>query len=121
MDAVPGMTDNAVTITTLPDAIRAGEQWRRFLDKPGDVVIAASQGAGCFGAAYEFLFNMSYRLRKAGLRSRSRSATSRPNRSSGTSASAGYRTESLLGMFLERAHPAASRRRHDHVAAGALR
>jgi sulfide:quinone oxidoreductase len=68
LDAVPGMATNAVTITTLDDAVRAGEQWRRFLDEPGDVVVAATQGAGCFGAAYEFLFNVSYRLRKAGLK-----------------------------------------------------
>jgi len=34
------------------------------------VVVGATQGAGCFGAAYEFLFNLSYRLRKAGLRKR---------------------------------------------------
>ena len=31
---------------------------------------AATQGAGCFGAAYEFLFNASYQLRKAGLHKR---------------------------------------------------
>jgi sulfide:quinone oxidoreductase len=67
-DIVPGLVDNAVTITTLPDAIKAGEAWRRFLDKPGPVVVAATQGAGCFGAAYEFLFNTSYQLRKAGLK-----------------------------------------------------
>ena len=29
MDVVPGLTENAVTITTLPDAIRAGEAWQR--------------------------------------------------------------------------------------------
>ena len=66
-DVVPGFTDNAVTITTLTEAERAGAAWRRFLDDPGDVVVAATQGAGCFGAAYEFLFNTSYQLRKAGL------------------------------------------------------
>ena len=66
-DVVPGFRENAVTITTLDEAERAGEAWRRFLDDPADVVVAATQGAGCFGAAYEFLFNMSYRLRKAGL------------------------------------------------------
>ncbi|MDA8080285.1 MAG: FAD-dependent oxidoreductase [Actinomycetota bacterium] len=63
-----GPGGNAFTITTLEDAIQAREGWRRFLDKPGDVVIAASQEAGCFGAAYEYLFNVSYRLRKAGLK-----------------------------------------------------
>ena len=68
LDVVPGLVDNAVTITTLPDAIRAGEAWRRVLDRPGPVVVAATQGAGCFGAAYEFLFNTSYQLRKAGLK-----------------------------------------------------
>jgi len=67
-DVVPGFRENALTITTLPQAERAAEAWTRFLDDPGDVVVAATQGAGCFGAAYEFLFNMSYRLKKAGLR-----------------------------------------------------
>jgi sulfide:quinone oxidoreductase len=68
MDVVPGLAENAVTITTLPDAVRAGEAWRRFLSEPGPVVVAATQGASCFGAAYEFLFNVSYQLRKAGLK-----------------------------------------------------
>jgi NADH dehydrogenase FAD-containing subunit len=72
MDVIPGLdtANGAYTITTLDDAVHAGEGWRRFLDDPGPVVIGATQGAGCFGAAYEFLFNMSYRLRKAGLRKR---------------------------------------------------
>ncbi|TCC21646.1 NAD(P)/FAD-dependent oxidoreductase [Kribbella sindirgiensis] len=66
-DVVPGFKENANTITTLPAAERAAVAWRRYLDRPGDIVIAASQGAGCFGAAYEFLFNTAYQLRKAGL------------------------------------------------------
>ncbi|MEU4290861.1 FAD-dependent oxidoreductase [Kribbella sp. NPDC026596] len=66
-DVVPGFRENANTITTLAEAQRTGVAWRRFLDDPGDVVVAATQGAGCFGAAYEFLFNTSYQLRKAGL------------------------------------------------------
>jgi sulfide:quinone oxidoreductase len=69
-DVVPGFHENAVTITTLPEAERAGEQWKKFLDDPGDVVVAATQGAGCFGAAYEFLFNTAHQLKKAGLRDR---------------------------------------------------
>jgi sulfide:quinone oxidoreductase len=73
-DVIPGLLpgleeeNGAYTITTLADAIVAGEGWKRFLDDPGPVIIGATQGAGCFGAAYEFLFNMSYRLRKAGLK-----------------------------------------------------
>ncbi|HEX6255156.1 MAG TPA: FAD-dependent oxidoreductase [Euzebyales bacterium] len=69
---VPGLgpDGNAFTITTLEDAEAAGEGWRRFVEDPGPVVIAATQGAGCFGAAYEFLFNMSYQLRRAKLKDR---------------------------------------------------
>ncbi|WP_166845732.1 NAD(P)/FAD-dependent oxidoreductase [Isoptericola sp. BMS4] len=66
LDVVPGMHDTA-TITTLADAERTGDAWRRFLDEPGDVVVGATQRASCFGAAYEFLFNTSYQLRRAGL------------------------------------------------------
>lgn len=66
-DAVPGLAEYGSTITTLADAGRAGARWRRYLEEPGDVVVAAAPGAGCFGAAYEFLFNAAYRLRKAGL------------------------------------------------------
>ncbi|HEX9335303.1 MAG TPA: FAD-dependent oxidoreductase, partial [Pseudonocardiaceae bacterium] len=71
-DVIPGLDEanSAYTITTLAGAQQAGEGWRRLLDDPGPVVIGATQGAGCFGAAYEFLFNTSYRLRKAGLRKR---------------------------------------------------
>lgn len=63
-----GPDGNAFTITTLDEAIRAGEGWRRFLDAPGDVIVGATQGAGCFGAAYEYLFNLSHQLRKAGIK-----------------------------------------------------
>jgi sulfide:quinone oxidoreductase len=66
-DVVPGFAENAVTITTLAEAERTALAWQKFLDNPGDVVVAATQGAGCFGAAYEFLFNTSHQLRKAGL------------------------------------------------------
>lgn len=66
-EAVEGFTENANTITTLDTAVRTASAWRRFLDNPGDIVIGATQGASCFGAAYEFLFNTSYQLRKAGL------------------------------------------------------
>jgi sulfide:quinone oxidoreductase len=69
-DVVPGLgpDGNASTITTVAGALEAGRAWERYLRDPGDIVIGATQGAGCFGAAYEFLFNTSYRLRKAGLK-----------------------------------------------------
>lgn len=67
---VPGLghDGNAFTITTLEDAEEAGRGWQELVNDPGPVVIAATQGAGCFGAAYEFLFNMSYQLKKAKLK-----------------------------------------------------
>lgn len=68
-DVVPGLGPDGFTqsITTLPDAEQAGIAWQKFLDDPGPVVVGATQGASCFGAAYEFLFNVSYQLRKARL------------------------------------------------------
>jgi len=65
---VEGLYENSGTIVTMDDAEKSGRQWRKFLDKPGDIVIGATQGASCFGAAYEYLFNVSYQLRKAGLK-----------------------------------------------------
>ncbi|HKF33823.1 MAG TPA: FAD-dependent oxidoreductase [Jatrophihabitantaceae bacterium] len=103
MDAFEGLADNAVTITTLEDAVRAGERWRRFLVDPGDVVVAASQGAGCFGAAYEFLFNMSYRLRRAELKSKVRLTYVTAEPFLGHFGIGGLpHGESLLGMFMRR-------------------
>jgi sulfide:quinone oxidoreductase len=103
MDAFEGLADNAVTITTLEDAVRAGERWRRFLDDPGDVVVAASQGAGCFGAAYEFLFNTAYRLRRAGLKSKVKLTYVTAEPFLGHFGIGGLpHGESLLGMFMRR-------------------
>ena len=105
LDAVPGLIDHGVTITTLQDAVRAGERWRRFLNDPGDVVVAAAQGAGCFGAAYEFLFNMSYRLRRAGLKSKVKLTYVSAEPFLGHFGIGGLpHGESLLGMFLRRQH-----------------
>ncbi|TDC85840.1 hypothetical protein [Actinomadura sp. 7K507] len=72
MTVLPGLepANGVHTITTLQDAVEAGAGWRRFLDSPGPIVIGAAQGAGCFGAAYEFLFNTAYQLKKAGLKKR---------------------------------------------------
>ncbi len=104
-DVVPGLgpNGNAYTITTLEDAIHAGEGWKRFLEKPGDVVIGATQGAGCFGAAYEFLFNTSYQLRKAGLKKQVKLTYVTSEPFLGHFGIGGLpHGESLLGMFLKK-------------------
>jgi sulfide:quinone oxidoreductase len=103
LDTVPGMKENAVTITTLEDAQRAGDRWRRLLSEPGDIVIGAAPGAGCFGAAYEFLFNTSYRLRKSGLKDRVKLTYVSAEPFIGHFGIGGLpHGEALLGMFLKR-------------------
>jgi NADH dehydrogenase FAD-containing subunit len=102
---VPGLgpDGNAYTITTLEDAIRAGEGWRRFLNQPGDIVVGATQGAGCFGAAYEYLFNVSHQLRKAGLKKRARLTYVSPEPELGHFGIGGLpHGEQLLGMFMRK-------------------
>ncbi|MCS6953538.1 MAG: FAD/NAD(P)-binding oxidoreductase [Bryobacterales bacterium] len=59
-----------VSICTAPHAIEAGRAWREFLREPGPVIVGATQEAACYGAAYEFVFNLEYALRKVGLRDR---------------------------------------------------
>jgi len=106
-DVVPGLGPggNAYTITTLDDAIHAGEGWRRFLDRPGDIVIGAAQGAGCFGAAYEYLFNVSHQLRKAGIKKQVKLTYVTSEPFLGHFGIGGLpHGEQMLGMFLKREH-----------------
>lgn len=99
----PGGT--AHTITTLADAERAGRAWQRFLDQPGDIVVGAVAGAGCFGAAYEYLFNVSHQLRKAGLKSKVKLTYVTPEPMLGHFGIGGLpHGESLLGMFMRKEH-----------------
>jgi sulfide:quinone oxidoreductase len=103
---VPGIGSggNASTITTVPDAFEAGEAWTRFLDKPGDVVVGATQGAGCFGAAYEFLFNAAYQLKRAGLHKQVKLTYVTAEPFLGHFGIGGLpHGEKLLGMFTKRA------------------
>jgi sulfide:quinone oxidoreductase len=69
-DVIPGLGPggNAYSITSLEGAVDAAEGWARFVNDPGPVVVGATQGAACFGAAYEFVFNATYHLRKQRLR-----------------------------------------------------
>ena len=106
-DVAPGLGPggNAYTITTLDDAIHAGEGWRRFLAAPGDIVVGAAQGAGCFGAAYEYLFNVSHQLRKAGLKKQVKLSYVTAEPFLGHFGIGGLpHGEQLLGMFLKKEH-----------------
>jgi sulfide:quinone oxidoreductase len=55
------------SVCNLDHALVARDAWERFLENPGPVVVGTAQGGSCFGASYEFLFNLNYRIRKAGL------------------------------------------------------
>lgn len=69
-DTIPGLglESNAFSITWLEGAEEAAVGWTRFLNDPGPVVVGATAGAACFGAAYEFVFNIAYQLKKHGLK-----------------------------------------------------
>jgi NADH dehydrogenase FAD-containing subunit len=100
-----GPDGNAYGITTVEGAIKAGEGWRKLLAEPGDVVIGATQGAGCFGAAYEYLFNMSYQLRKAGIKKQVKLTYVTAEPFVGHFGIGGLpHGEALLGMFLKKEH-----------------
>lgn len=71
-DEVPGLGPDGFTqsVCTTPHATRAWEAYQEFLKNPGPIVVGASQGASCFGPAYEFAFILDADLRKRKLRDR---------------------------------------------------
>ena len=69
-EKVPGLGPHdgyTQSVCNLDHALLAREAWERFLENPGPVVIGTAQGGSCFGASYEFLFNVRHRIKKAGL------------------------------------------------------
>lgn len=72
-EKVPGLGPEAghtQSVCNIEHAELAAEAWERFLEDPGPVVVGTAQGGSCFGASYEFLFNVHHRIRKAGLEDR---------------------------------------------------
>lgn len=70
--AVPGLGPHGHTacICTPPDALATRDAFERLVESPGPAVVGATQGAGCIGAAYEFLLNLEFHLRRRGVRER---------------------------------------------------
>ena len=69
-EKVPGLGPEAgytQSVCNLDHALLAQDAWERFLENPGPVVVGTAQGGSCFGASYEFLFNVHHRIKKAGL------------------------------------------------------
>ena len=68
---VPGLGPHGgftQSICTIEHALKAQEAWKEFVKNPGPVIVGAVQGSACFGAAYEFVFDLEYALRRAGIR-----------------------------------------------------
>ncbi len=69
-DKIPGLGPEhgfTQSVCNIEHAELARAAWERFLERPGPVVVGTAQGGSCFGASYEFLFNIHHRIRKAGL------------------------------------------------------
>jgi len=65
-ESVPGLGPgkNSWSICNIEHATKTRQAWQDFIQDPGPIIIGASQGAACFGAAYEFMFNVRYQLKK---------------------------------------------------------
>ena len=48
-----GPDKNSISVCTAGHAVAAAEKWQEFVKDPGPIVVGATQGASCFGPAYE--------------------------------------------------------------------
>lgn len=70
-DVVHGLNpaENKIQNIVIPKlAKKAHEAFEHLVKHPGPVVVGATQGASCMGAAYEYLFNMDRELRRRKVR-----------------------------------------------------
>ncbi|WP_258105275.1 NAD(P)/FAD-dependent oxidoreductase [Marinoscillum sp. MHG1-6] len=70
-DVIDGLNpeDHKIQNIVIPKlAIKTNEAFEDLVKDPGPVVVGATQGASCMGAAYEYLFNMDKELRQRKVR-----------------------------------------------------
>lgn len=70
-DEVPGLGPHGghtTSVCHVDHAAVAAQDWDRFMQDPGPIVIGAVQGASCFGPAYEYLMIIETELRKRKIR-----------------------------------------------------
>lgn len=69
-DEVPGLGPEGYTssVCHVDHAAVAAQDWEKFMENPGPIVIGAVQGASCFGPAYEYLMILETELRKRKIR-----------------------------------------------------
>jgi len=72
-DEVPGLGPHGghtSSVCHVDHAALAAEDWEKFMQDPGPIVIGAVQGASCFGPAYEYLMILETELRRRKIRDR---------------------------------------------------
>ncbi|WP_428241648.1 NAD(P)/FAD-dependent oxidoreductase [Gynuella sp.] len=69
-DEIPGLGPEGYTqsVCHVDHAEAARDEWLKFVEQPGPIVVGAVQGASCFGPAYEFAFIMDKDLRDRKMR-----------------------------------------------------
>jgi len=69
-DEVEGLGPEGYTTSVchVDHAAVAAQDWEKFMENPGPIVIGAVQGASCFGPAYEYLMILEAELRKRKIR-----------------------------------------------------
>lgn len=69
-DEVPGLGPDGHTqsVCHVDHAGEAGENWNKFVEDPGPMIVGAAQGASCFGPAYEYMFIAETDLRQRKIR-----------------------------------------------------
>lgn len=65
-DEIPGAKDATVSVCTTPHASHAADHIDKLVENPGPICVGATQGASCFGPAYEFAFLLLDELKKRG-------------------------------------------------------
>ncbi len=69
MSTVPGLDQGYTdSVCNAEHALKAYENWEKFLEDPGDIVVGGVPGASCFGPIYEFAMLTDYCLRNLGKR-----------------------------------------------------
>lgn len=69
-DEVPGLGPEGFTTSVchVDHAAVAAQDWEKFMEDPGPIIVGAVQGASCFGPAYEYLMILETELRKRKIR-----------------------------------------------------
>jgi sulfide:quinone oxidoreductase len=63
-----GPDHHTQSVCTIGHAENAFQEWQKFVEQPGPIVVGAAQGASCFGPAYEFAMIMDTDLRRRRIR-----------------------------------------------------